>query len=162
MAQNEALKRILEAGMNFTQITRSRAQEIVKDLVKEGEIHRDQAAKAVELILDRSRKNSEALMSTVRDEVNRQIVKNGLIKREEVNQLVVKLVKKGKATTKGVAKAAKKAVAKKAPAKKAVAKKAPAKKAPAKKAVAKKAPAKKAPAKKAVAKKAPAKKATKR
>ena len=52
---------------------------------------------------------------------------------------------------------AKKAVAKKAPAKKVAAKKAVAKKAPAKKAVAKKAPAKKAPAKKVVAKKAPAK-----
>ena len=50
---------------------------------------------------------------------------------------------------------AKKAVAKKAPAK--PAKKAVAKKAPAKKVVAKKAPAKKAPAKKVVAKKAPAK-----
>ena len=54
---------------------------------------------------------------------------------------------------------AKKAAAKKAPAKKAPAKKAPAKKAAAKKAPAKKAPAKKAPAKKAAAKKAPAKKA---
>ena len=51
---------------------------------------------------------------------------------------------------------AKKAVAKKAPAKKVVAKKAPAKKAPAKKTVAKKAPAKKVVAKKAVATKAPA------
>jgi DNA-binding protein HU-beta len=51
------------------------------------------------------------------------------------------------------------AAAAKAPAKKAVAKKAPARKAPAKKAVAKKAPARKAPAKKAVAKKAPARKA---
>ncbi len=47
----------------------------------------------------------------------------------------------------------------KAPAKKAVAKKAVAKKAPAKKVVAKKAPVKKAPAKKVVAKKAPVKKA---
>jgi DNA-binding protein HU-beta len=78
-------------------------------------------------------------------------------------------------------KAAKKAVAKKAPARKAVAKKAPAKKAttkraPAKKAVkkatksaakrvtkaVKKAPARKAPAKKSAAKRAPAKKATAR
>jgi RNA polymerase sigma factor RpoD-like protein len=54
---------------------------------------------------------------------------------------------------------AKKAVAKKAPAKKVAAKKAVAKKAPAKKVAAKKAPAKKAPAKKAPAKKVVAKKA---
>ena len=52
---------------------------------------------------------------------------------------------------------AKKAVAKKSPAKKAAVKKAVAKKAPAKKVVAKKAAVKKAPAKKVVAKKAPAK-----
>ncbi len=55
--------------------------------------------------------------------------------------------------------AAKKSVAKKAPAKKVAAKKAPAKKSAAKKAPAKKSVAKKAPAKKVVAKKAPAKKA---
>jgi DNA-binding protein HU-beta len=56
------------------------------------------------------------------------------------------------AVVSGRAPAAKKAPARKAPAKKAVAKKAPARKAPAKKAVAKKAPARKAPAKKTAAK----------
>ena len=70
-----------------------------------------------------------------------------------------KVVKKAPAKKVVAKKApAKKVVAKKAPAKKVVAKKAPAKKAPAKKAPAKKV-VKKAPAKKVVAKKAPAKKA---
>ena len=38
MAQNDMLKRYLDAGIAFTQMTRAKAEEIVKDLVKRGDI----------------------------------------------------------------------------------------------------------------------------
>ena len=38
MPQNELLKRYLEAGMHFSQMTRERAEAIVRDLVKAGEV----------------------------------------------------------------------------------------------------------------------------
>ena len=37
MAKNPLIKRYLDAGMAFTQMTQSRAEAIVKDLVKQGE-----------------------------------------------------------------------------------------------------------------------------
>ncbi len=156
MSQLDAFRRTLEAGATFSNITRARAQEIVRDLIREGEMQRDQASKAVEALLEKSRKNSEELVASVRNEVRHQIGSLGLINREEVSQLVEKLVKKGKAATGSARKAAAKKVAAKKAAKKAVKKAAPAKKAPAKKAAAKKA------AKKAVKKAAPAKKAAKK
>ena len=56
MAQNEIVKRYLDAGANFTELTQRRAEAIVKDLVKTGEVQAEQAQQAVQDLLDRSRK----------------------------------------------------------------------------------------------------------
>ncbi len=157
MAQNEIVKRYLDAGANFTELTQRRAEAIVKDLVKTGEVQAEQAQQAVQDLLDRSRRSTEKFLELVRHEVRAQVASLGLVSKKELARLEKRI------DSLRPKPAAKKAPAKKAPAKKTAAKKAPAKKtaakkAPAKKAAAKKAPAKKAPAKKAVAKKAPAKK----
>jgi polyhydroxyalkanoate synthesis regulator phasin len=184
MAQSN-LKRYLDAGMAFTAITQAKAEELVKDLVKAGEVQTENAQALVVELLDRSRKNTEELIDQVRREIAASAESLGLATIADLAR-IEKLVETitGKAAKKAAAPAkaaaapaaatpapAKKAPAKKAPAKtaakkapaKATAAKAPAKKAPAKKAPAKKAPAKAAttatPAKKAPAKKAPAKKA---
>lgn len=147
MAQNDLLKRYLDAGIHFTSLTQSRAEALVRDLVKAGEVQADQTRETVTDLLERSRKSSEKLLATVRKEVRAQITNLGLASQADLDRMehrVQSLI--GQATA-----PVKKASAKKAPAKKAAVKKAPpAKKAPAKrKATTKKAtPAKKAPAKK--------------
>jgi polyhydroxyalkanoate synthesis regulator phasin len=143
MAQNDVLKRYIDAGLAFTALTQARAEELVKDLVKIGEVQADQARDAVTDLLERSRKNSERLLETVRTEVRQQITNLGVASQADLDRIEQRI-----ASVIGTAAA---------PAKKATAKKAPAKKAPAKKAAAKKTPAKKAPAKRA-----PAKKSTKK
>lgn len=78
MAQNEILKRYLEAGMAFTQVNRERAEEFVKDLVKAGEVRRKEAEEVVETLLERSRKNTEELVTIVRQEIADQLRGLGL------------------------------------------------------------------------------------
>ena len=149
MAQNDVLKRYIDAGLAFTALTQARAEALVKDLVKAGEVQADQARDAVSDLLERSRKNSEKLLETVRTEVRQQITSLGLATQADLDRIEQRIASViGTAT----------APAKKAPRpRRRRPKKAPAKKAPAKKAPAKKAPAKKtAPPKKAPAKKAPA------
>ena len=134
MAQNDVLKRYLDAGLAFTALTQARAEALVKDLVKAGEVQADQARDAVADLLERSRKNSEKLLGTVRKEVRAQITNLGLVSQADLNR-----IEKRVSSLLGTATApAKKAAARKAPAKKAAARKAPAKKV-----VAKRAPAKK-------------------
>ena len=58
MPQNELFKRYLEAGMQFSQMTRERAEAIVRDLVKAGEVQAEQTQSMVADVLERSRKNS--------------------------------------------------------------------------------------------------------
>ncbi|MGH9085323.1 MAG: phasin family protein [Acidimicrobiales bacterium] len=150
MAQNDVLKRYLDAGIAFTTLTQARAEALVKDLVKAGEVQADQARDTVTDLLERSRKNSEKLLDSVRKEVRNQITSLGLASKSDLDRLEARI-----ASLFGAAPAAKKAAARPA-AKTATAKRATAKKAPAKK----KAATKRTAAKKTATKKAGARKAT--
>jgi polyhydroxyalkanoate synthesis regulator phasin len=171
MAQTNVLKRYLDAGMAFTAMTQAKAEAIIKDLVKTGEIQTEQAQAAVAELLDRSRRNTEELLQQVRRDISSSAESLGLATVADLTR-IEKLIdsispKKAPAKVAEAASTATKTAAKKTTAvKKTAAKKATAAKktaakktAAVKKAATKKAPATKAPAKKAAAKKAPAKKA---
>ena len=168
MAQRDLLKRYMDAGMAFTAMTKSRAEAIVKEMVKAGEVQRDQVQSQVEEIIDRSRRNTDHLIALVRKEVTAQLAELGLATRRDLETLERRVRGAGRKGAGIAAEAPAPAPAKKAPAPatKAPAKKAPATKAPATIAPAKKGPpakkapaAKDAPATKAPAAAAPAKKA---
>jgi polyhydroxyalkanoate synthesis regulator phasin len=131
----EPLKQLLDSTVSFTQMTRERAEGIVNELMREGQVRTEEYQRNVQELIDRSRQSAERFNELVRAQVIKVLAELGVVQP------------------------AKKASAKKASAKKAPVKKAAAKKAPAKKAAATKTPAKKASAKKASAKKASAKKA---
>ena len=78
MAQNDIFKRYLDAGMAFTQLSRERAEEFVKDLVKAGEVRRKEAEEVVETLVERSRKNTEDLVNLIRQEIADQLRNLGL------------------------------------------------------------------------------------
>ena len=153
MSGNALIKRLLDAGMQFTGMTQEQAEKIVKELVKAGEARRKDSAKLVEALLSRSRDVGGSTLAALQSEVAKQF---GRIagRLDTIEQRVEDLAQRVGLVSKPTASPAPASPAPSAPAKKAPAKKAPAKKAPAKKAPAKKAPAKKAPAKKAPAKKA--------
>ena len=113
MPQNDMLKRYLDAGVAFTQMTRSRAESIVKDLVKAGELQQKQAQKQVDDLVERSRKNTEQLMEMVRKEITQQLSSVGIATKEDIARLEAKIDGAKSSAP------AKKAIAKKAPAKKA-------------------------------------------
>ena len=145
MAQNELFTRYLEAGMQFSQMTRERAEAIVRDLVKAGEVQAEQTQTMVAEVLERSRKNTEKFFEQVQAEVRKQLSVAEFVTKDVVARLQAQIDElrsqlPGPAGRKGKGKKAKKAAKKAA---KAAKKKAPAKKTAAKK----KAPAKKAAAK---------------
>ena len=154
MAQNDVFKRYLDAGAAFTQLTQKRAEVIVKDFVKAGEIQTEQASQAVQDLLDRSRKTTEALIAQVRGEVRSQVRGLPFATKADINRLDRRIDTVASKATSSTAAA--KPAAKKAPAKKSAASKAPAKKA----SVTKKAPAKKAATTKSPTRKAATSKST--
>ncbi|MDQ3147248.1 MAG: hypothetical protein M3R01_10035 [Actinomycetota bacterium] len=163
MAENDVLRRLLDAGVAFTQMTRERAEELVRELTAAGEVQSEQTQAVVADLVDRSRQNTERLLETVRAEIRTQVSNLGLATAADITELRREIAsvrtsapRAGTATKRGRKAPAKKSTArKKATAKKATARKTVAKKATAKKATAK-ATAKKATARKVVAKKATA------
>jgi polyhydroxyalkanoate synthesis regulator phasin len=128
MAQTDLLKRYLEAGMAFTQLTQQRAEAIVKDLVKAGEVPTGEASRRVEELLERSRQNAEGLLEVVRGEVRSQVGKLGLVPKKELDAVKRELADlKAKQPKTVVGSSAKAPAAKKTTAKKPTVKKATAK-----------------------------------
>lgn len=109
MAENDMLRRYLDAGMAFTQLTRARAEAIVKDLVRAGELQREQTQDRVEDLLERSRKNTDQLRDLVRKEIREQFAAIGLATKDDIARLERKLSAAAakKAPAKKAAKAAK-------------------------------------------------------
>ena len=151
MPQNDMLKRYLDAGIAFTQMTRARAEGIVKDLVKAGELQREQTQERVDELVERSRKNTDQLLDLVRTEVRQQFAAMGLATKDDIARIEARLNATGTPRASGLivpSGGAKRSV-KKTAVKKTSVKKTPANKASAVKAPAKKTPARKTPAKKA-------------
>jgi polyhydroxyalkanoate synthesis regulator phasin len=87
MAQNDMLKRYLDAGIAFTQMTRARAEEIISELVKAGEIQRDQVQSQVDELIERSRKNTDQLVALVRQEVAAQFSQLPVATKDDLKSL---------------------------------------------------------------------------
>jgi polyhydroxyalkanoate synthesis regulator phasin len=121
MAQTDLLKKYLDAGLAFTQMTQQRAEAIIKDLVKAGEIQASEATKRRQELVERSRQNTEKMVESIRNEVQQQVRTMGLATQRDITALRKEIAALKKS-------APVKATASKAPATKAPAKKAPAKK----------------------------------
>jgi len=79
MAAKDPWKRYFDIGLEFTDVTRKRAEAAVKELVKAGEVQRDHAQQRVEDLLERSRVASATLAAAVTKEVTRQLTDLGLV-----------------------------------------------------------------------------------
>ena len=120
---NEMWKRYLDAGMAFRDMTRKRAEEFVADLVSAGVVQQERAQKAVDELLDRSRKNTADLVSLVQAEIKSQISSLGIATTDDIKRLDAKISQLSKGSGRSATKTTtKKAATKKRPAKKAAAK----------------------------------------
>ena len=146
MTENDGLRRYVEAATALTQITRARAEDLVRELIKAGELERHRAQDWVEDLVKASRDRSEALVATVRGEVRQQLKEVGFTNVDDLAKKVADILARssaaGRRATHRPAKKAKKTGSKSSPSK-TTAKKTAARK-PAKTAGAKKAGAKKA------------------
>src|SRR5579872_3385169 len=119
MPDDDLLRRYLDAGLAFTQMTRQKAEELVRDLARSGEVSREQTTAWVEDLLERSRQNTEALMALVRKELDDRIAQLNLVTRQDLANLASRLTGSGpsrsrRPAAKSTAKTTTKTAAKKA------------------------------------------------
>jgi polyhydroxyalkanoate synthesis regulator phasin len=94
MANNERIRKYLDAGSVFGQVTRGRAEEIVRELVNAGDIQRSQAQEWVDTLVERSRKTSEQIIEMVRHEVATQLSRVDAKSIENLSKQVADVLKK--------------------------------------------------------------------
>jgi polyhydroxyalkanoate synthesis regulator phasin len=149
MGTEKIVKRMLDAGVQFTEMSQSSAEKLVHELVKSGKLRKKDAEHVVQDLVDRGRSTTEQLIAAVQSEVAKQLARVA----DRVDDLEARI--EDLAHTVGVAKKAPSAPVAEDPVpaapKKPAAKKPAAKKAAPKKPAAKKAAPKKPAAKKAAA-----------
>jgi polyhydroxyalkanoate synthesis regulator phasin len=106
MASNERIRKYLDAGSVLGQVSRGRAEEIVRELVNAGDIQRSQAQEWVDNLVDRSRRSSEQVLELVRREVASQLERIDPKSLQSIADQVAELLKKsaqaGRSATKEV------------------------------------------------------------
>ena len=65
----EPLKQLLDSTVSFTQMTRERAEAIVAELVREGQVRTEEYQRNVQELVDRSRESAERFNEMVRAQV---------------------------------------------------------------------------------------------
>lgn len=119
---DRAWQRYLDVAGGITQVTRNRAEQVVRTLVQRGEIAAERTEKTVDELLRRSEQNRKALSGIVRNETERAVARLGLARQADVERLerkVARLEDRGaaparKTSNKTSKKASKKSAGKKA------------------------------------------------
>ena len=73
MSGNPLLKRLLDAGMQFTEMSQEQAEKLVKEFVKTGQARRKDSEQMVQQLVDRGRSATEQIVSTVQAELSKQL-----------------------------------------------------------------------------------------
>jgi len=121
---------LLEAGMEFTALTRAEAERRAKRLVHGGQLAQERMQSFVDTLVRTSRTRADDLVDVVRKEIAQQVKVLGVATKRDLDRLERRVAKAEqtaartarKAPKKAAAKANKKKATRKTPAKKATAK----------------------------------------
>lgn len=83
----DELRRVALFSSGVAELTRHQAEQIVKGLVKSGDVRRKQASTAARELVDRSRQNRKELLRFVRGEIQNQIESLGLATTRDLERM---------------------------------------------------------------------------
>lgn len=118
----EEMRRIAMVTSGVAELTKNKAEQIVRDLVQAGDVRRDQTSQMVKELVTRSAENRRELTGFVRSEIRAQLENLGVAGRRDVERLERRIARLEEAA-KETKTAPKKATAKKTTRKKTTRKK---------------------------------------
>lgn len=83
----DELRRVALVTSGVAELTRNRAEQIVRDLVKSGDVRRDKASGTVKELLTFARENRREVLTMLRDEVRSQIEGLGVVTKRDIERL---------------------------------------------------------------------------
>ncbi len=100
----DEVRRLALFGSGVAELTRHQAEQVIKDLVKAGDVRRQQASSAARELYERSRENRKQLVAIVRTEIQNQIQNLGLASKRDVERLERRVARLESARKKSTAK----------------------------------------------------------
>ncbi|MBN2011436.1 polyhydroxyalkanoate synthesis regulator [candidate division KSB1 bacterium] len=83
----DLLKKTLFFGIGAAEMTKDKVETLVDELIKKGEVAKDQRAKTVQDFLGRVEKSEKALMKKIEIEVEKAITKMHIATQKDVEKL---------------------------------------------------------------------------
>lgn len=109
----DEIRRMALVTSGIVELTRNRAENIVRDLISSGDVSGGQAGQVVKELMERSRQNRREIMNLVRSEIRGQIEALGVATKRDIDRLERRVARledrpSAPATRKGSKKTAKK------------------------------------------------------
>ena len=83
----DEIRRMALITSGVVELTRNRAEAIVRDLIKSGELPGGQATQVVKDLMERSKQNRNEILNLVRSEMRNQIEAIGLASKRDIERL---------------------------------------------------------------------------
>ncbi len=78
------------AGIGLLSMTREKAQRVIEELSKEGEVQKGEVKQWVDQLSDRGEEERQALRNLIRDELKKVLDEMGLATKEDIQKLIDK------------------------------------------------------------------------
>jgi len=79
----DMIKKAMLLGLGVISLTKEKAQEVVDDLIKRGEVSKDERFKMVDTLLKEAEKQEEELTAKINETVQKVIAKMGLATKKD-------------------------------------------------------------------------------
>jgi polyhydroxyalkanoate synthesis regulator phasin len=90
--QKDGFRKLNEALTSTLKLTQQRGEELMKELLRAGEVQREQIRELVDELSKKSKSNVDAVREAVQREVSRQLGEHALPSREELQRIVEAVV----------------------------------------------------------------------
>lgn len=91
MARDDRLKKVQEAGADFLDAARVRAEEFLRELARASGDTQGKAQEALDELVEGSRKGTESLVSSIRKEISAQLGLLGIATKDDLADLEARL-----------------------------------------------------------------------
>lgn len=98
MPTDDRFRKVQEAGADFIETARARAEELLRELSRAGENTSDRAQGTLDEVVEGGRRGAEQLVSIIRKEISTQLSLLGLATKQDLADLERRLTSKATGT----------------------------------------------------------------
>jgi polyhydroxyalkanoate synthesis regulator phasin len=85
------LKQMLYAGIGLAAVTKEKAEEVIGELIKKGEMSKEEGKDVLNTLKDRIQEESERLKQKINEQVEHTITSMNLVRKSQLDEVLQRL-----------------------------------------------------------------------